>query len=1248
MGRVRLPAVRRYGADSHLLPSSHVPSDEESFSACRWMWAAHWQEVFGEAEASVKGDSASTQDKWEDVYMDDQPVWIPALAMALRSNIWPRCKGGMHKRALPVPVQRHVPADFWQDDGTGAGETANNGAEHEDGGCEATVPFEKDDATGDNQSQYGTDPPTDTELDSPEDNTEEPLAKKHKSYDGQDIKQENAEQEDKEGSGMKQEPEANTQITVELMSDKNKWLAHIKVEPHDMVGNLANIQKITTIAEANWNGTPLNLDATWIEQCDLQHGYLIVEIIPKQCEKKPDDDKNDKEGDQELPKSGVRVILRSWPKGRKTYKAYLDPTATVLELYAEFAALSKRGINTFRLYQGSQKLPDDMPILDLNPDFLVSVIAYPSRTRPHPEWQEIPPTSEEEGLQRGDRPRWTSEREHELQDFCKFFSSQHSITKQWIPKYQQKQAFQVIPNQGDGDCFWRAVGYLLKEKPETTKQKIMYHASNTLHTRLAPYLKWISQERAWADTACILLLMEACKTDVTIHTPSGMWAFTIARSHDHLHFWLSDDHYEAIAYDKPDMKWPPLHGRGALWPVCHGGGKKATKQREESESDEQSALAVKKVKTNVPKLMQPVHLKLLMKVDEDLSEQIMQQDTAEGITKLVKSAAKRYRLPINDGVAEVSQAREPSKGAEKSTSATKKTPSSQSARDRARTPGAQSQERAQDGAKGWVRVAKEPPKAKYLSLRSEDWSVPATHTLLPQHCGVVLCQDEAHCKRVLKGISLPAKCAQALLTKERYTSLELEDPEKIAFTATLQTADGDDNPEAVTRIGWLYQLNPESKVLMTRQQQRIRMTTAPSTKVVRAMFVKAFTDSDVWEAVDKRADLATFKKAICELLPSSAPRSAVMDTWGMRKQQDTVTCSVRVQSNVMSHLLKRSGTTAVFVSPMGEERNEFEVIWQQAALRQDIAKARSQLTKLTMHAGLVGSPTGVGFRVAPEYLSAARDIDPKQSKISVSGVPLPLAENDVRGLLASLNIDVPEEEDNAQRVVRGHYATWFFKLPNPLPEEHENCTFQIEADNHAFIEEDCVVTIATCTASATRSRSRTQMRWAAPASMRSRSSTTLWRISPEVNDENYESSDDEPVSEKASQHEDDEAMGGDDETQDAEKEQAQPLTSSMKSTTRYAKPDVTQWELRHQEDDRDAQGQLSAKRSRSRPPRQSPAMSSTSTCRERSTSKDVTRSEIDELKNMTRMQQATLLQLQQQLQQINELMQKTAKNDEQL
>ena len=67
-----------------------------------------------------------------------------------------------------------------------------------------------------------------------------------------------------------------------------------------------------------------------------------------------------------------------------------------------------------------------------------------------------------------------------------------------------------------------------------------------------------------------------------------------------------------------------------------------------------------------------------------------------------------------------------------------------------------------------------------------------------------------------------------------------------------------------------------------------------------------------------------------------------MDTWGLRKQQDTVACMVRIQSNVAPYLFKC---------------NEFEVIWQQAALKLDIDRARSQLAKLTRHGGLVGSST---------------------------------------------------------------------------------------------------------------------------------------------------------------------------------------------------------------------------------------------------------------------------------------------------
>ena len=319
------------------------------------------------------------------------------------------------KRPLPVPQQRAVPDDFWAHSAASSVQPPPPSSLQQDQGrreqdiadASAGKPPAQEDHDG--GSAYGSDPPTSTELDSPEDkDTEEPYKKARKQKHTTSVGCKQEVKEEKHGNGNDDEADdaiTDSVISVEILSVEGKWIANADVKPFDKIQGLVDVQLIAPGDVVKWRGSVLQLNATWMEQCDLTQGYLLIEVgqaAPSEGDSLsptlPVPKPNNPDGVQQpAPERGVRVVLRSWPKGRKTYKAYLDPGATILELYAEFAALSKRGINTFRLYQGSEKLPDDMPILDLNPDFLVSVVAYPTRVRPHPEWTEVPPSSGEDG-----------------------------------------------------------------------------------------------------------------------------------------------------------------------------------------------------------------------------------------------------------------------------------------------------------------------------------------------------------------------------------------------------------------------------------------------------------------------------------------------------------------------------------------------------------------------------------------------------------------------------------------------------------------------------------------------------------------------------------------------------------------------------------------------------------------------------------------------------------------------------------
>ena len=217
---------------------------------------------------------------------------------------------------------------------------------------------------------------------------------------------------------------------------------------------------------------------------------------------------------------------------------------------------------------------------------------------------------------------------------------------------------------------------------------------------------------------------------------------------------------------------------------------------------------------------------------------------------------------------------------------------------------------------------------------------------------------------------------------------------------------------------------------------------------------------------------------------------AVLDAWNLRRQKDVITCLIRIQQNAFHDLLACSGALSYFFAPIGDQREQFEVVWQQPTLKADIELARQQLNMVSDHAGLVANSGGLGFRVAHGQTDAARHVlglVPKSHRIVIEGVPIQMSQEDVVGFLNTLDLQ-PIDDAPARRHVRGKYAYWTFRMHDELSEHMDASVYHLRQDEHEFLSEDCVITIKTApTTSHGRVGQGKELKWIPRAATRSRS-----------------------------------------------------------------------------------------------------------------------------------------------------------------
>ena len=226
--------------------------------------------------------------------------------------------------------------------------------------------------------------------------------------------------------------------------------------------------------------------------------------------------------------------------------------------------------------------------------------------------------------------------------------------------------------------------------------------------------------------------------------------------------------------------------------------------------------------------------------------------------------------------------------------------------------------------------------------------------------------------------------------------------------------------------------------------------------------------------------------------------------------------------------------------------------------------------------------------------------------------------------------------------MRGRYFSWQVWIQEELPEEQDGVSYHIAADEHAFIEEDCVIRLSRAQSSTSSSRGPATMRW---AQRYKRQDTTGWKVSMQnpgapTEDADEEKSGEAELSSELQLSEDEDMEKGDtDVTEDGDKKvekKSRAGRSTSPQNRSRSSASLTLWEVSSVEDFRDGEGRHLPKRQRSRPPL--PPSSSARSTPASSRASSPAYEEMKELRQMQRSQQQALDQMQAQLKQVSDLL----------
>jgi len=282
-----------------------------------------------------------------------------------------------------------------------------------------------------------------------------------------------------------------------------------------------------------------------------------------------------------------------------------------------------------------------------------------------------------------------------------------------------------------------------------------------------------------------------------------------------------------------------------------------------------------------------------------------------------------------------------------------------------------------------------------LKLRSADWDVPICEEtsigLEGGTPGVVLTTPAGAAEVMARLGMVPLPGAIALVTLSPVVGKE-------GLECTLPLLR---DSRVVAARCFLYQLG--NIVVRPKPFARQVMAAASTSELVVEMD-EAFLPAGQWELV-KTGGL----KAMRSKVEALTGRGQLLDCYGFAVRGETLGSRVaramlRLSTDAKEVVLKASGQGGMFSRPLfrlDEERRQHAVMWVDGDLTSVLLKATTYPPSL----GLVRNPRGLGIRVPAGLRSEAyqalmgKSPPPPIHYYEVAGVPLPMAANDVVGVL---------------------------------------------------------------------------------------------------------------------------------------------------------------------------------------------------------------------------------------------------------
>ena len=682
------------------------------------------------------------------------------------------------------------------------------------------------------------------------------------------------------------------------------------------------------------------------EAAEPEHDAEGIPIAPGAHAPEGDDDlpsDDSSESSSALPRRPqhhIRVGLRAWPGGRKIYNIWIATGETVRTLRYEFARVARRAAQSFTLVQNSFQLSDEEPITLVQHDKLVHVLARSTNRPDHLSDEEHTPLStdidtdtddnnspDEQDLDHDhlDLPQVHRRDPNRFQGVCGRVAEVLDVRLAHWPCHVEHADLALVDNQEAGDCLWAALAHFVDIGPHDIKG-ISLGAVPCRDRHVRQHLRALERPGCWGDTVALLCAAHALQREIHVLTSTARWSF-VPRVHvSSCTLWLENNHFQAVDAWHVRQAWPLLAaGDGQLVrhdvpthdepehvnddlhdevPTLHGGAWPFISAGMNGTQAAQGDI-IRLVRSSCPKLVQPVHLRLLLAADTKLGSRLQTLTDSNAIAKVIAGAARRARLPVNESVLQElapsktgrsgsSHANTPSSTATSTKTASKKvqihdtpvpddtelprTSASSSSRAPESSTSASSQggnARFRSGScpamrsttstsgaaprAGWVQMVKQPPPQRQLEIRSQDWSVPVVTRILPGREGIALCSDAKDFLDLTKGLSLPTACPQAVLARTPHSEYAHGEPQKVAFTGYLANPQGGES-EQVLRVGWLHQLS-EEKVVPTKTCTPVKLVGKPTTCVVKVVIHKQFAAADDWTQAE-RGDIAAMKKGV--------------------------------------------------------------------------------------------------------------------------------------------------------------------------------------------------------------------------------------------------------------------------------------------------------------------------------------------------------------------------------------------------